>query len=36
MHFHGADIIDPVNVTGIDNIDIEKDLIPLFRYNFRD
>ena len=35
MRLHGAEIIDPVNLTGHEDVDITRDLIPLFRYNFR-
>jgi hypothetical protein len=35
MRFHGADIIDPVNVTGIGDRNISNDLTNLFRYTFR-
>ncbi len=35
MRFHGADIIDPVNLTGLNYVNITNDLLPLFRYNFR-
>jgi hypothetical protein len=35
MRFHGADIIDPVNLTGLAGVNTTHDLIPLFRYNFR-
>ena len=35
MRFHGANIIDPVNLTGINDVNATRDLMPLFRYNFR-
>jgi hypothetical protein len=35
MRLHGADIIDPVNVTGVDDKHITDDLTHLFRYTFR-
>jgi hypothetical protein len=35
MRFHGADIINSINLTGLANVNTTKDLIPLFRYNFR-
>jgi amidase len=35
MRFHGADIIDPINVTNLNNINITTGLLPLFYYNFR-
>ncbi len=35
MRFHGATIIDPVNVTGIDDTNIINDMFSLMSYNFR-
>lgn len=35
MRFHGVDIIDPVNLTNLANVNITTGLIPLLSYNFR-
>jgi len=35
MRLHGANIIDPVNLTGVGDLNIMQDAQLLFSYNFR-
>ena len=35
MRFHGAQIIDPIDLIGLKNVNETEDLLPFCRYNFR-